>query len=162
MSWPPKSLCTARWRGEAPTGQGTIVRRYPRRCADGVEGDCVCRPFYLRGVVLGHHLRQLEVTSKGCRDGRADEAAGVLDHERHLLGGHVLGGDYQVAFIFAQGGVQDYDEIPAFWRRKRGESARGVFFLLCLRSRVERKRWWGLARRTEGFYRILHGIERQV
>ena len=56
----------------------------------------------------------------------------MLDHDRHLPGGHVLGGENEVAFVFAVGGVEDDDEFAAFLRGKReGESAGGVFSWVC-------------------------------
>ncbi len=35
----------------------------------------------------------------------------MADHEGHFLRGDVLGGDDEVAFIFAGGGVKDDDEV---------------------------------------------------
>lgn len=36
---------------------------------------------------------------------------GVSDHERHFLRGHGLGGDDEIAFIFAIYGIQHDDEL---------------------------------------------------
>jgi hypothetical protein len=43
--------------------------------------------------------------------GRADQARGVADHEGHFFGSDVLGGDDEVAFVFARGVVQDDNEF---------------------------------------------------
>ena len=37
----------------------------------------------------------------------------MVDHEGHFVGGHIFGGEDEVAFIFAGGGVEDYDEFAA-------------------------------------------------
>ena len=131
MPGPAERVDAARRRSEAPTREGTVGGRDARRRADGVEGNRVRRPFDLRGLVLGHHLREREVRGEGGRDGRADEAAGVLDHEGHLFGRHVLGGDDEVAFVFARGRVQDDDEVAAFfsrWGRKKRVNQWAFFF----------------------------------
>ena len=174
MPGPAERVDAARGRSEAPTREGTVGGRDARRRARGVEGNRVRRPFNLRGLVLGHHLREREVRGDGGRDGRADEAAGVLDHEGHLFGRHVLGGDDEVAFVFARGRVQDDDEVATFFSRrgsKKGSTSGLSFFLFflflslsfCGNMCSRRKKKIGdLARRTESFYRILHGIEREV
>ena len=36
-----------------------------------------------------------------------------MDHEGHFVGRHIFGGEDEVAFIFAGGGVEDYDEFAA-------------------------------------------------
>lgn len=55
---------------------------------------------------------------KGRRHGCADYAGGVSDHEGHFFGRHVAGGDYQVAFVFAGGGIEDDDEFAIFWGKR--------------------------------------------
>lgn len=47
--------------------------------------------------------------------GTADDARGVAVHEGHLLGGDVLCGDDEIAFVFAREIVEDDDEFAIFW-----------------------------------------------
>ena len=37
----------------------------------------------------------------------------MVDHEGHFFGGHIFGSEDEVTFIFAGGGVEDYDEFAA-------------------------------------------------
>lgn len=41
--------------------------------------------------------------------------AGVADEEGEFGGRAVCGGDYEVAFVFSRGGVEDYDWVTAGW-----------------------------------------------
>ena len=52
----------------------------------------------------------------GRREGSADKATGMSDHEGHLLGCDGLGCNNEVAFIFAGLGVEDYDEFAFFYK----------------------------------------------
>lgn len=126
---PPKRLYATGWRREASTRKSAIVRGNSRRRADGIERDRVCRSFDLRGLFLGHQLRELEVAGEMRGDGCADETAGVLDHECHFLGGHVFGGDYEVSFVFARGRVQDYDKVTASLNRRSGQPVGSFLFV---------------------------------
>ena len=159
MPRPPEGIHATRWRSKASTCKSTIVRRYPRGRADGVKGNGVRRSFQLRGLTLWYHLRELEITSEGRGDGYADETAGVLDHEGHFFGRHVFRGDDEVSFVFARGGVHDYDEITAFFKREDRVNQWTPFLVFADRSG---RKSWELARRTESFYRILHRIQGQV
>jgi hypothetical protein len=82
--------------GRDARGDGVSVRVD----ADGVRGAVWIR-------VVGDHLR--EVQGCGAADGErgADVAAAVADHEGCFFGREALGGDDQVAFVFAVGGVKD-------------------------------------------------------
>lgn len=58
-----------------------------------------------RVLAIGDHLWQFEQLGASGWYGRADVAGGVPDQKGHLLGGDVLGGDDEVAFIFPAGVV---------------------------------------------------------
>ena len=47
--------------------------------------------------------------------------------EAILFDGHGLDGDDEVAFVFARGGVQDCDEVAAFFKREKGQSVGSLF-----------------------------------
>ena len=51
--------------------------------------------------------------------GKTDHAARVADHERHLVGRHLLGGDDEIAFVLAVLVVDDDDELAALDRVDR-------------------------------------------
>ena len=53
-----------------------------------------------RAVALGHE-RQFQLVHKGGAEGKADQAARVAGHEVDGFGGHVFGGDGDVAFVLA-------------------------------------------------------------
>lgn len=74
---------------------------------DAVDGDGVGGAVGVFGGGQGHHLGQLEGRGAGGGEGRADVARGVADHEGHFGGGEGGGGDDEVAFVFARGGVED-------------------------------------------------------
>src|SRR4029077_6386738 len=63
--------------------------------------------------VVGDHEGQLELVEAFPFDGHADHAAGVADHERHGLGGGLLGGHDEVALVLPVGVVDDHDQLPA-------------------------------------------------
>lgn len=111
MTRPPEARRLTRRIRQHPARQTPVV------CADaccdavvdGVDGDGVCG---LVGVgVVGDHLR--EVQGGGARDGEggAYVAGRVADHEGGFGGGEGRGGDDEVAFVFARGGVEDDDEF---------------------------------------------------
>jgi hypothetical protein len=56
---------------------------------------------------------------EGCRprDGERGTyvAGGIADHEGGFAGGEGGGGDYEVAFVLAGGGVEDYYEFVICW-----------------------------------------------
>ena len=62
----------------------------------------------IRVFVGGDHLREIEMPGQIWRHGRADQTGRVAYHECHFFGGHVRGGDDEVAFIFA-GEVVEHD-----------------------------------------------------
>lgn len=63
---------------------------------------------------MGTTIRPLKMVSWMMRGkGGGGEVPGVADHKGHLFLGEVLRGDYEVAFVFAVGGVEDYDEFAA-------------------------------------------------
>jgi hypothetical protein len=89
----------------------------------------------LRVFAVAHHLWQVQGVARAGRDGGADQARGVADHEGHFLGADVLGGDDEVAFVLAGGVVQDDDELAISWAWcqwvvvrwwKRGGEGRGA------------------------------------
>ncbi len=137
MPRPPERPRAARRRREAPARERAVVRRDARRRAHGVDGNRVRRPFGLGGLVLGDHLRELQGKGQGGGDGGADEAAGVLDHEGHFVGGHVLGGEDEVAFVFARGGVEDDDEGAVFFGRLGWVYQGAILFSGLLRGWME-------------------------
>lgn len=54
---------------------------------------------------MSYHLREFEAGGEGREDRGAEVAGGVADHEGGFGGSEVLGGDDEVAFVFAVGGV---------------------------------------------------------
>ena len=79
------------------------VIRIDRYRVRGAIGIFICRS--------SNHGREIETACEIYGQRSADEAGGVADHEGHLRSGEVLGGDDQVAFIFAGDGVQDDDGL---------------------------------------------------
>lgn len=101
--------------GEGAAGESAVVGAdaggdagVGRVDRDGVGGAA-------RVLGVGDHLGQLEGFGGGVGDGGADEAGGVADHEAHLLGGYVLGGDDEVGFVLARGVVEDDEELASAW-----------------------------------------------
>lgn len=43
------------------------------------------------------------------------EIPGMADHKGHFFGSDGFGGDDEVAFVFARGGVEDDDEVAVSW-----------------------------------------------
>lgn len=97
--------------GEDAAGEGAVVGADARggERVLGVDGDGVGGAARVLGV--GDHGREVEGVGSGARHGHADVARGVADHPAHLLGGDVLGGDDEVAFVFAAGVVEDEEEL---------------------------------------------------
>lgn len=101
--------------GEGAAGESTVVG------ADagggervlGVNGDGVGGAARVLGV--GDHGWEAEGGRAVGRHGHADVARRVADHPAHLLGGDVLGGDDEVAFVFAAGVVEDEEELAIAW-----------------------------------------------
>lgn len=98
-----------------PTHQRAIVRANARGDGrvGGVDRDGVGGGAGV--LVVGHHLREVEVEGALGQEGRADQAGGVADHEGHLFGGDGLGGDDEVGFVFAGGVVEDDYEFVGAW-----------------------------------------------
>src|SRR5690606_34723154 len=63
------------------------------------------------GVAADHH-RQLQLVETLPEHRHADDPRGVPQHEPDLLGGDLLGGEDQVAFVLAVGVVDDDDHLP--------------------------------------------------
>ena len=59
------------------------------------------------------HQRELQLVEPLALHRQADDAARVADHERHLLGRHLLGRDDEVALVLAVLVVDDDDELAA-------------------------------------------------
>ena len=68
-------------------------------------------PFAVVGA--GDHQRQLELVEPRTLERQADHATRVADHERHLLGRHLLGRDDEVALVLAVFVVDHDDELTA-------------------------------------------------
>lgn len=64
-------------------------------------------------LVFWDHLGEFETVGVGRSHGDTDVAAGVPDHEGHLLGGYILSGNDQVAFVFSVCGVEDYEKFSS-------------------------------------------------
>ena len=71
----------------------------------------------------------------------------MVDHKGHFVGGHIFGGEDEVAFIFAGGGVEDYDKFAALCGDGLARS------ILC-----EKERDWGPGP-TECVNCVFHAVE---
>jgi len=98
--------------GERTARQGTIMGRNARRDTFIIRVDRDRIRRTVRILVVRNHLRQLQLGSALRSDRRTDQAAGMADHERHLLGRDILGGDDEITFILAVLGVENDDELP--------------------------------------------------
>lgn len=91
------------------------MRAYPRAYARilCIDRHSICGSVWV--CIVGNHLWEVE----GCRprDGErgADVARGIADHKGGFAGGEGGGGDYEIAFIFARGGVEDNYEFVVCW-----------------------------------------------
>jgi hypothetical protein len=96
--------------GQRPHGGG------PVRCGDagadalfGVDGDRV------RGAVLvlvdRVHGQQTQAVADGAVQRHTEITRGVTHHERHQFGGGLLGGENQIALVFAVFVVDDHDGL---------------------------------------------------
>ena len=98
------------------------------------------------GVVDAHHRLQPQARGIGSRHRRAQDAAGVAHHERHLLGRGGGGGHDQVALVLAIVIVDDDDHLAAadrLDRRSRWYRARSF---LCHASCLKRCLRWQIRR----------------
>ena len=112
MSRTSEGLRTGGGIGQCLDGLGTVVGRNAGGAAlQFVDSYGEGRAQY-RGVVL-HLMGQVEFFTTLDGDGGAEYATGVLQHEVHLLGGDLLGGDHQVALVLAVF-VIDHDHELAF------------------------------------------------
>ena len=98
--------------GQRADRRGALLGRDAGRRAVPVidrdrEGGAVDR------VVVGDHRREVQPARGLAGDRRADDAAGMADDERHLLGRGVDGGDDQVALVLAVVIVGDDDDLAA-------------------------------------------------
>ena len=75
----------------------------------------------LQRVVHLHHRRQMQARRFLGRQRRAEDAAGVADHEGDLLRLRLLGGHDQVALVLAILVVDDDDQLAG------GEGGDGIF-----------------------------------
>ena len=102
--------------GEHAAGQGTVVGA-DAGCdglVGGVDGDGVGGAAGV--LAAGYHLGELEVGGAGRGQRSADQAGGVADHEAHLLGGDILGGDDEVGLVLAGRVIEDDEELAiACW-----------------------------------------------
>lgn len=125
--------------GEDAAGEGAVVGADARGgervlC---VDGDCVGGAARVLGVC--DHGREVEGVGARAGHGHADVAGRVADHPAHLLGGDVLGGDDEVAFVFAAGVVEDEEKFAIAWGKKRGRETLACFCVRVESSRVESK-----------------------
>ena len=80
----------------------------------------------LRGVARGHEGEAELRRRRSAVEGEADQAAAVLGHEVDDLGGDLLGGDGEVAFVLAVLVVDDDDHaagaeiLNGFGDRRKG------------------------------------------
>ena len=56
-------------------------------------------------------MRQIQFLAPGNRDGGTQHPPGVLQHEVHLFGGYQLGGNDEIAFVFAVFVINHNDKI---------------------------------------------------
>lgn len=56
---------------------------------------------------------------------------GPSDHEGHFLGGDILRGDDEVAFVFTISGVEDHDELSSSCVRGMCESHATCVIMYC-------------------------------
>jgi hypothetical protein len=150
--------------GQCAHGRGAILGRHAGAGAGQVDRNGE------RGAVgvgvLGDHRRQAQFVGPSGGHGDADDAGRVTDHERHLLLGHQLGSDDQVALVLPVGVVGDHDHPAAGQRRQsplhrlgRGMTAHGSCSFV-LRGGTRRPagqrppvaaRWWSVGtRRSPG------------
>src|SRR5207237_3877235 len=95
---------------ESADGDGAIVGRDARRDAAAcIHADRGGRAHRRR--VLDHHHAELQLVPTLAEHRHAHKAARVRDHEVHGLGGDLVGGHDEVAFVFAVLVVDD-DEDP--------------------------------------------------
>ncbi len=114
------------WPGRARSSArvGSVDHRVHRRAAIG-RGDAGGRAGLgvdrdrERGALLSlfsvpdDHQRELELVEPRALERQADHATRVADHERHLLGRHLLRRDDEVAFVLAVLVVDHDDELAA-------------------------------------------------
>ena len=98
-----------RVHGRAAVGGGDAGRR----AVLGVDRDRERGALALGVLRARHHQRQLQLVEPLALHRQADHAARVADHERHLLGRHLLGRDDEVALVLAVLVVDDDDELAA-------------------------------------------------
>ena len=99
--------------GEQADGPGAVGGGDARGDAlGGIDADRVGRAHPLGVGGERGHQRQFEPVEVRAFHRHADDAAGVLDHEGDALGGGFLGGEDEVALVFAVGVVGD-DHGPA-------------------------------------------------
>lgn len=118
-----RSAKTGRCRlggSESTAGQGAVVGRDAgcQGLVGGVDSDGVSGSA--RVLVHGDHLREGEGFAEGRGQGGADVTRGMADHEGHLFGGDGGGGDDEVGFVFAGGGVKDDYELAIAWKLCQG------------------------------------------
>lgn len=115
MARPPEGLGRASLVGQQAARQRAVVGADAGADAfvGGVDGDGVGRLVGVR-VVLDH-LRELQGGGARGRHGGADVARRVADQEGGFGGREGRGGDDEVAFVFARGGVEDDDKFVVGW-----------------------------------------------
>src|SRR3984957_12661088 len=133
--------------GQRPAAGGALVRRNP-----GAAVGLVVDRHRERGGVVGfigrHHRIEPQPARVFARDRRADDARGVADDERHLLGGAQRGRDNQIALALAVVVIGDDHEFAA------GEGLQDVLDRVghCLKISLVPGALAGLARPRELHY----------
>lgn len=114
MSRPPEIVPLDVLRAEHAARQRAILGADTGGCVGVVRIDGESVGCSLEVLALEDHLGEFEVDAEFPREWGADEAGGVSDHECHLLGRDVLGGDDEVALILTSGVVEDDYEFAVF------------------------------------------------
>ena len=116
-------MCPGRARSSARVAAS--ITRAPSCCGRRRRCRWSCRAFASTDTVNAvrccslfsrpdDHQRELQLVEARALERQADDAARVADHERHLLGRHLLGRDDEVAFVLAIFVVDHDDELAAF------------------------------------------------
>ena len=81
-------------------GAGAVGSRYASAYAFcGFNGNGKCGGVF--GAIAHCHGRQLQALAMGACEGQANQATSKAGHEVDRVGADVVGGQYQIAFVFA-------------------------------------------------------------
>ncbi len=124
MSTPPSTACSGKMWPGCTRSVATALRRHRHlhgaravggrnaggHAFGGFDGDGEGRAVL--GAVARGHGRQLQALAALAGERQADQAAAKAGHEVDGLGRHVVGGQHQVAFVFAVFFVDQDDHAP--------------------------------------------------